>query len=207
MAEPDQEAPYGRHPDGTPKRSNGGRPRGTARAGSKKPTGKAGRAPSPTRRATANTPPRKTDPAPDYSAEIAGAVSLFGLAFYKSKPLVAAVFFDRAEIIGSATNDFAKTNEHVRKLCEKAALATPATAFAMVLLGTVAQIAEVERWSFVPEALPRLLGATPRDQFIAEFEAKQQAAADQAAGQMDFGPVPDDAAPFTRTDYSDRAMA
>lgn len=222
MTENDTEAPYGRHPDGTPKRSNGGRPKGTGG----RPTGKAGRttqrpraAAAPKRKTTPNTAPKAQAEHPDYRPSFSMAAGFIGAGIASTAPLDGYVILTSADDLGTALNDLAGINKYVRQLGDRMMQVGPYAGLVSVLQRIGAQICENHGW--IPTNLATKLGAVPRGQLIAHirseqaFQEAQSRAAEQAAAAMNFtttdsaDPYPAESeagqatqAPFTRTDYA-----
>lgn len=211
----DPEAPYGRHPDGTPKRSNGGRPKAT----NSKPTGKRGRssstrtAPTPNRKAAPNAAPKKSAADVDFTDTFTMLFGLAGAVISPASPLDGYTLMTSADALGSATNDLAQINPYVRKMAEKAMTVGPYGGIVAKLTQVGAQIAENHGW--LPPQITTKLGAVPRQELISRITAEQgmaqaQArAAQQSSDAMGFGqasdvPYPSDSAdpPFIRTDYA-----
>lgn len=222
MIDNDTEAPYGRHPDGTPKRSNGGRPKGSGA----RPTGKRGRparaassATAPKRKTTPNAAPKAQAERPDYTESFTLGVGFIGATVSSAAPLDGYVILTSADELGKTLNDLAGINKYVRQLGDRMLTVGPYAGLVTVLQRIGAQICENHGW--IPTNLATKMGAVPRGHLIAHIRAEQQfqeaqsRAAEQASAAMNFT-VPDSAAPypaesdagqtteapFIRTDYA-----
>lgn len=205
---PNPEAPYGYHEDGvTPRRSNGGRPRG-ARTGTSK------RKPAAAKPKAAPTPPRKPAAAPsrkdvDYTEAFSETAKSIGGLLMMGSPLDGAVILTCADEIGDVGNELAQINDQVRALGDRLLKIGPWGRVSNLVAKIGAQICANHR--ILPDAVTGLFGALPRDQFAATFahhvqQAEAQAYAQQAQPQESAVPYPADSAngqvPFDRREYA-----
>lgn len=182
------DAPYGYHADGvTPRRSNGGRPRGSS-TGKRKAPGRAGTAPAPQRKAAANTAP-KTSTRRDYTQAFATNISFMGAFLAAKYPLDAYVVLNSANELGAIGNELAGVNKYVRQLGDRALQTGPYAGLVKKLTEIGAQICENHGW--LPPQITALAGAVPRDQLIRHIHAEQAAAQAYAASQ-----APESADPY-----------
>lgn len=208
------EAPYGRHPDGTPKRSNGGRPKGTGTRATrrKRTTSTGGQADAPKRKATPNAAPKPRADSVDYTETFSMLVGMAGALIAPALPLDGYVLMTSADGLGEAGNELAQINPYVRKMADRLMTVGPYGGIVAKLSQVGAQLAENHGW--LPPQVTSKLGAVPRAQLIARIqseqahEAAQYRAAQQSADAMNFGQAdaapyaPESAdAPFTRSDY------
>lgn len=205
------DAPYGRHPDGTPKRSNGGRPKGAGSRTRSRPPRAGNAATAPKRKATPNTTPAAERP--NYTESFTVGVGFIGAGIAATAPLDGYVILSCADDLGKSLNDLAGINKYVRQLGERMMQVGPYAGLVTVLQRIGAQICENHGW--IPTTLATKLGAIPRGQLIAHIQAEQAFHNAQAA-QAAQAPQPDSAdpypaesgtpadteAPFIRTDYA-----
>lgn len=156
----DPDAPYGYKPDGTPRRSAGGRPPGRRRATT--------RPPKPRPQAPQRKPARTK--APDYRAGVTGLLSVVALPLRFSGPagpLDAATVMLHAEEIGQACQDTAEQDARFAALLDRAMSVGPYGALIGCALRLGAQIAENHQ--VLPPQVTTSLGAVPRDQLVAQL--------------------------------------
>lgn len=209
---PTPEAPYGYHEDGvTPRRSNGGRPRG-AKTGAKRT---AARKPA----TNAPTPPRKPAAAPsrkevDYREAFAEQAKWIGGLVAMGSPLDGIVILSCSDEIGEVGHDIAQINDYARKLGDRFLALGPWGRLSNLAVKIGAQICANHRW--LPDSITGLVGAVPRETFAAHFQGQveqmeAQARAQAAAAHADqyaesTAPYPADSAngsaPFTRHEYA-----
>jgi hypothetical protein len=194
----DNEAPYGRHPDGTPKRSNGGRPAGTGTR-RKRATAKP-KATAPPRKPAANSAPRNKPEKVNYAPAASEFAMLIGAVVYARSPLDGAVAMSSADEFGQCVDELAQINDYVRKACEKVLVIGPYGRITALALRIGAQVAENHQW--LPQSVTGVFGAVPRAQFAAQFGQFADHAAADAAVRDDLGqPGPDDVPPFAYGEY------
>lgn len=169
----DPEAPYGRHPDGSPKKSNGGRPAGS---GTRKSTGKRRRLTPP----RPSTPRKAAGKAEDFRPGLNGIVGAVTLALTRVSPLDAAALAMRSDGLVEAVNQVAQEQAQIRALCLRLQSVGPYGPLITEIAGLGAQVAENHGW--IPTEVAVRMGATPRDQLVAQLglHADAKMAAHQA---------------------------
>lgn len=167
-------APWGYKPDGTPRRSAGGRPRGGTNRRRTSTTTRT-RAPQAPSRKSAGARPKT----PDYRAGVTGLLTLVALPLRYSGPagpLDAATVMLMADEFGSACQSTAEQDARFAAVLDRAMSIGPYGAIVGCALRFGAQLAENHRW--LPTQVTQAMGAVPRDELAAQLAAH---VGDQAA--------------------------